>query len=74
MKCANFVFVKIFGSSEFDRYEARREVKMHKTTEGFGLMIIEGNHKVLGKGIFISDIQKESLAFKVGLVGTFEQP
>ena len=28
-------------------------------------MIIEGSHKVLGKGIFISDIQQNSLAFKV---------
>ena len=30
-------------------------------------MIIEGSHKVLGKGIYISDIQKNSLAFKVWL-------
>ena len=28
-------------------------------------MIIEGSHKVLGKGIFVSDIQQNSLAFKV---------
>lgn len=38
---------------------------MQKTTEGLGIMIIEGSHKVLGKGIFISDIQQKSLAFKV---------
>ena len=30
-------------------------------------MIIEGSHKTLGKGIFISDIQQNSLAFKVSL-------
>lgn len=29
-------------------------------------MIIEGSHKVLGKGIFVSDIQQNSLAFKAG--------
>ncbi len=28
-------------------------------------MIIEGSHKLLGKGIFISDIQQDSLANKV---------
>ena len=28
-------------------------------------MIIEGSHKFLGKGIFISDIQQDSLANKV---------
>ncbi len=28
-------------------------------------MIIEGAHKVMGKGIFVSDIQQGSLAFKV---------
>ena len=36
-----------------------------KTTEGLGLMIIEGAHKVLGKGIFVSDLQQGSLAHKV---------
>lgn len=36
-----------------------------QTTEGLGLMIIEGSHKVLGKGIFVSDIQQNSLAYKV---------
>ena len=28
-------------------------------------MIIEGAHKVMGKGIFVSDLQQSSLAFKV---------
>ena len=28
-------------------------------------MIIEGSHKVMGKGIFVSDIQQDSLAFSV---------
>ena len=36
-----------------------------QTSEGLGIMIIEGSHKVLGKGIYISDIQRNSLAFKV---------
>lgn len=30
-------------------------------------MIIEGAHKALGKGIFVSDIQQGSLAFKANL-------
>ena len=38
---------------------------LFQTTEGLGIMIIEGAHTILGKGIFISDIQKNSLAFKV---------
>ena len=29
------------------------------------MIILEGQHKVLGKGIFVTDIQKGSLAFKV---------
>ncbi len=48
-------------------YLARREIKMQKTTEGLGIMIIEGSHKILGKGIFVSDIQQNSLAFKANL-------
>ena len=38
---------------------------MQKTTEGLGIMIIEGSHKLLGKGIFVSDLQQKSLAFLV---------
>lgn len=55
----------IFDSPEFEVFLGKREIKMQKTTEGLGIMIIEGSHKVLGKGIFISDIQQKSLAFKV---------
>ena len=36
-----------------------------QSMEGLGIMIIEGSHKSLGKGIYISDIQKNSLAFRV---------
>ena len=56
---------QIFDSPEFDAYLAKREIKMQKTTEGLGIMIIEGSHKVLGKAIFVSDIQQKSLAYKV---------
>ena len=45
---------------------------MQKTTEGLGIMIIEGSHKAFGKGIFVSDIQQNSLAFKVGIGSTFK--
>ena len=55
---------QIFESPEFEKFLARREIKMQKTTEGLGIMIIEGSHKAFGKGIFISDIQQNSLAFK----------
>ena len=58
---------QIFDSPEFDVYLGKREIKMQKTTEGLGVMIIEGSHKLLGKGIFVSDIQQKSLAFKVNL-------
>ena len=60
-----FVFTQIFESPEFEKFLARREIKMQKTTEGLGIMIIEGSHKAFGKGIFVSDIQQNSLAFKV---------
>jgi len=57
----------IFESPEFEKFLARREIKMQKTTEGLGIMIIEGSHKAFGKGIFVSDIQQNSLAFKASL-------
>ena len=58
-------FFQIFDSPEFEKFVGKREIKMQKTTEGLGIMIIEGSHKMLGKGIFVSDIQQNSLAFKV---------
>ena len=64
----SFFYFKIFDSPEFDIYKGKREIKMQKTTEGLGVMIIEGAHKLLGKGIFVSDIQQKSLAFKVRLI------
>ena len=57
---------QIFSGSEFNEFLTRREVKMQKTTEGLGLMIIEGKQKALNRrGIFISDIQQDSLAYRV---------
>ena len=63
-----FTVFQIFDSQEFECYLGKREIKMQKTTEGLGIMIIEGSHKTLGKGIFISDIQQNSLAFKVSFL------
>nr|XP_040570229.1 multiple PDZ domain protein-like isoform X2 [Lepeophtheirus salmonis] len=57
----------IFKAPEFSKYRAKREVNMQKTTEGLGIMLIEGHHKVTGKGIFVSDIQEGSLANKGGM-------
>ena len=61
----SYFLPQIFESPEFEKFIARREIKMQKTTEGLGIMIIEGSHKAFGKGIFVSDIQQNSLAFKV---------
>ena len=70
----NFLtFFQIFDSQEFECYLGKREIKMQKTTEGLGIMIIEGSHKTLGKGIFISDIQQNSLAFKVSCLLVFSE-
>ena len=57
--------MQIFDSPEFEIFLGRREIKMQKTTEGLGVMIIEGSQRTLGKGIFVSDIQQNSLVYKV---------
>jgi len=49
----------------------KRELKVHKGKQGLGIMIIEGQHKATGNGIFVSDIQAESAAFHVSFIETF---
>ncbi|GBN16642.1 hypothetical protein AVEN_166899-1, partial [Araneus ventricosus] len=44
-----------------------RTVTTKKGEHGLGIMILEGKHIELGRGIFISDIQKDSPAEKSGL-------
>ena len=46
----------------------KRELKVHKGKQGLGIMIIEGQHKATGNGIFVSDIQAESAAFHVSFI------
>jgi len=57
----------IFESEEFYRFKTKRELKVHKGKQGLGIMIIEGQHKATGNGIFVSDIQEQSAAFHAGL-------
>ena len=44
-----------------------RTVTVRKAREGLGIMIVEGRHADLGKGIFISGIQSNSPAEQSGL-------
>ncbi|XP_055943056.1 multiple PDZ domain protein-like [Argiope bruennichi] len=44
-----------------------RTVTTKKGEHGLGIMILEGKHVELGRGIFISDLQKDSPAEKSGL-------
>lgn len=39
-----------------------------KTDGGLGIMIMEGKHAELGRGIFVSDIQPFSVAEQAGLL------
>lgn len=44
-----------------------RTVTVRKGRDGLGIMIVEGRHADLGRGIFISDIQSNSPAEQSGL-------
>lgn len=54
-------------SELFQQYKEAKLVQIVKI-ESIGIMIIEGKHKEIGSGIFISDIQEESGAQQAGLV------
>uniref|UniRef100_T1GS64 PDZ domain-containing protein n=1 Tax=Megaselia scalaris TaxID=36166 RepID=T1GS64_MEGSC len=51
----------------FNQYKDAKLVQIVKI-ESIGIMIIEGKHKEIGSGIFISDIQEDSGAQQAGLV------
>ncbi|XP_054706449.1 LOW QUALITY PROTEIN: multiple PDZ domain protein-like [Uloborus diversus] len=52
---------------KYCHYRGMRTVTVRKGTHGLGIMIIEGKHAEVGQGIFISDIQENSVAEQAGL-------
>ncbi|XP_058446045.1 inactivation-no-after-potential D protein [Malaya genurostris] len=51
----------------FSVYKNVRLVPIKKPPAGLGIMIIEGKHSEVGRGIFVSDIQEGSMADQAGL-------
>ncbi|GFT33678.1 multiple PDZ domain protein [Trichonephila clavipes] len=49
------------------QFSSTNELEVNMGDHGLGIMILEGKHIELGRGIFISDIQKDSPAEKAGL-------
>nr|XP_012235095.1 PREDICTED: uncharacterized protein LOC105679582 isoform X2 [Linepithema humile] len=54
--------------TDFEKYKGRRTVRVKKGNWGLGIMIIEGKHLTVGRGIFVSDIQEGSAADLAGLL------
>lgn len=52
---------------KYNRFTGVRTVTVRKSPLGLGIMIIEGKHTDLGRGVFISDIQSGSPAEQSGL-------
>ncbi|XP_076355046.1 multiple PDZ domain protein-like isoform X3 [Tachypleus tridentatus] len=52
---------------QYSQYRGVRVVTVKKGNQGLGIMIIEGKHAEVGQGIFISDIQENSVAEQAGL-------
>ncbi|KAI1306510.1 Multiple PDZ domain protein [Halotydeus destructor] len=52
---------------KYSRFQGVRTVTVRKSSHGLGVMIIEGKHAELGRGVFISDIQAGSPAELSGL-------
>ena len=52
---------------KYNRFTGVRTVTVRKSPLGLGIMIIEGKHTELGRGVFISDIQSGSPAEQSGL-------
>ncbi|KAI9558121.1 hypothetical protein GHT06_014874 [Daphnia sinensis] len=51
----------------YSRFKNLRIITLKKGSAGLGIMIIEGRHADVGSGIFISDIQRDSVAEEAGL-------
>ncbi|XP_074598987.1 multiple PDZ domain protein-like isoform X4 [Brevipalpus obovatus] len=52
---------------KYNKFHGVRTVTVRKGATGLGIMIIEGKHTELGKGVFVSDIQEGSPAEHAGL-------
>ncbi|CAG2102660.1 unnamed protein product, partial [Medioppia subpectinata] len=53
---------------KYSKYKGVRTITVRKGTQGLGIMIIEGKHTELGRGVFVSDIQDGSPAEFAGLL------
>lgn len=51
----------------YSQYKDVRIITVNKGNSGLGIMILEGKHAEAGQGIFISDIQDNSIAQQAGL-------
>uniref|UniRef100_A0A8D8VYM0 Multiple PDZ domain protein n=1 Tax=Cacopsylla melanoneura TaxID=428564 RepID=A0A8D8VYM0_9HEMI len=72
-KYANFkglriVAIKKPGAINLDTCIVANSPTQQAQGQGLGIMIIEGKHAEVGKGIFISDIQEGSAAEQAGLI------
>ncbi|KAL1449286.1 hypothetical protein WDU94_000493, partial [Cyamophila willieti] len=72
-KYANFkglrtVAIKKPGAVNLDTCIVANSPTQQAQGQGLGIMIIEGKHAEVGKGIFISDIQEGSAAEQAGLI------
>ncbi|KAF7989727.1 hypothetical protein HCN44_008401 [Aphidius gifuensis] len=54
-------------SDQYTDFEGVRTIMAKKGHYGLGIMIVEGRHADVGKGIFISDVQIGSVAEEAGL-------
>ncbi|XP_054162710.1 multiple PDZ domain protein-like isoform X2 [Oppia nitens] len=52
---------------KYSKYKGVRTITVRKSSQGLGIMIIEGKHSELGRGVFVSDIQEGSPAELAGL-------
>nr|QDR50999.1 inactivation no afterpotential D [Manduca sexta] len=55
------------SEDRFASYKGVRDITVKKGPSGLGIMIIEGRHTEVGRGIFVSDLQEGSAAEQAGL-------
>lgn len=53
---------------KYSKFKNLRVVTVKKGPSGLGIMIIEGKHAEIGSGIFVSDIQANSVADLAGII------
>ncbi|KAI5693089.1 hypothetical protein M8J75_008131 [Diaphorina citri] len=67
-KYANFKGLRTPGAVDLNTCIVANSPTQQTQGQGLGIMIIEGKHAEVGKGIFISDIQEGSAAEQAGLI------